>query len=489
MKTRDVALGSVYAMSSRLVLMASGFVLQIVLARLLGPELFGLYALIISILLWAEYSVTMGIPSVFQKVVSETRESIRPLIGAVGRYSVPYCLAITILFVLCIPLVARLLGDERLGVLLLIASIDIPVFGLYTTFICMLNGHGQFLLQSMLAATYSIVRTIAIVAAVLVGFGLSGALLGNAAGSSVGVLLTFMFTWRLSRMYRPPDPGKRSALYREVRPRLVSFGLPFALYHLFNSVLIHMDIWFVKALSGNDGPSAEALGYYGVAYNLARIPFFIVSGVSFTAFPAVSKAYFENRLGDVRNLITSMLRMVFIVLLPLNALVFSTAEEMVTFLFSDAYAPAADAFRLLFAGISLYTVFMFMVSTIAARNRPITSMLVSLSLVPVAVALNLWLIPKLGILGAAAATTSVAGFGVLVTWPFLHRQFGNFVDVVSLGKVSALSLVVYFVSRVEAIYDLHLVAGYFALGALYVAGLFLLREVDLGMLRGSVSRR
>jgi len=461
-----------------MILLISGFVLQVVLARKLGPELFGLYTLVISILLWAETSVTMGIPSVFQKIISETKDQIRLLIGAVGKYSVTYCVAVWLLFALFSPIIALLMQDARLVTLLLVASLDIPFFGLYATFICMLNGHGQFLYQSSIAAIYSIARAAVIVIAVLLGFGLVGALLGNAIGSAIGLIIGFLCVRKISGQYDEPTEEVRIEAYRKVRGRLITFGVPFVIYQLFKSVLIHMDIWFVKALSGDGDAAAITLGYYAIAYNLARIPYFMISGVTFTAFPAISRAFFENRISDVRDIIRQMFRLIFLVLLPLNALVFSRADEMIVLLFSETYQPAADTFRILFAGISLYTIFMFLVSIFAAENRPRTSLVYSVLLIPIGVILNMVLIPKYGIEGAAVATAGVSLIGVAIVLPALQRQIGGLIDIASLVKTGGLSIGIYFISQFDYLYEYHLIVGFVILGIVYLAGLFAVGEID-----------
>lgn len=481
MKTRDVALGSVYAMMSRAVLLVCGFVVQIVLARRLGPEWFGLYSLVLSILVWIEYLVTTGLPTVFQKVISENRRMIHPIVASLTKVTLPYTLVITVVFWALSPMIASGMNDSRLIGLLLVASVDIPFFGIYTTLVCSLNGYGRFLLNSSLAAFYSISRTVFIVAAVLVGFGVAGALVGNAVGSLCGLALAWFFTRRI--LASDPDVSNRSlSAVPNLRSRILTFGVPVLFYQLFTSVLIHMDIWLVKAFAADSASGDANLGYYAVAYNLARIPYFIVTGITFTLFPAVSKAVFESRREDAQNLVKQMLRMVLLLLLPLVGIVYATADDIIILLFSADYLPAADSLRILFAGIAAYCVFLFFVSVISAQDRPAHSALISLALIPVALVLHYFLIGAYGIEGAATATAIVSAIGAIVAGGYVWRRFGAIVDLPSLLKAASASIVVFALAQYEVIYSWHLLLGYTLLAAVYGVSLFVLREFDLALI-------
>jgi len=478
-KTTDVEIGSIYAMFSRGVLVVCGFLVHIVLARRLGPELFGLYTLVLSILVWVESSVSVGISSVFRKIISENKSKIRPIFTTLKKLSVPFCLMITVIFALLSTLTANVMHDDRLIFLLIIASLDIPFFGMYSIYLGLLNGHGEFLLQSALASLYSVSRAIFIVAAVLFGFGVTGALVGNAIGSFCGLLLALHFAKKLVAIYDPETDDSMRLIRLDIRSRLVTFGIPFLAYSLLTSVLIHMDIWFVKALTVNRTAADEVVGYYAVAYNFARVPYLLMTAIIVTIFPAISKAVFENRMLDARQLIKQLLRLALLILVPLIVVVYSTADSIITLLFSSAYLPATKSLQILFAGVSAFSIFLFFVSIIAADNKPHYGLVISFFLIPVAISLNYFLIKAYGIEGAAVATSAVSCIGLVASGMYVWRRFGAFIDTNTLVRILLASGCVFIASRYEMLYRFHLIVGYAALFLVYGVSLIVLKEIDI----------
>ena len=131
METKATATGSIYALSSRIIFLVCGFTIHLFLARYLGPERYGLYGVVMSILIWVEFSVLTGIPSTYRKVISEDGNMTDSVLHSIRKLFIPYCLFVMTVFLLITPLVSTTFGDSRLLLLLLIAGIDIPFYGMF----------------------------------------------------------------------------------------------------------------------------------------------------------------------------------------------------------------------------------------------------------------------------------------------------------------------------------------------------------------------
>ena len=482
MDTKAVAVGSIWTMLSRVVTLLCGFAVTIALARTLGPVLFGLYSVVLSVLVWVEYTVSMGIPSVYRKIISEDLESMPAILRSIYRVSLPYCLIVTAIFSLLSPMIAAGMDDKRLVILLVVASLDIPFFGLYTTYLSLLNGRGKFLAQSLLVMFYSIARTVLIVAAALLGYGVFGALIANAAGSLCGMVLAY---YLVQRFVRPDVAALGNAPLKDIRlrQRLTSYGIPYLTNFLIASILIHIDIWLVKAFTPDKETVNAVVGFYAIAYNLARIPFFLIGGISFTIFPAVSMATFQNRRLDAQKQIQQSLQLVMIVVLPMIAIILATAERIIEFLFSAAYLPAADTLKILFFGVSVFSVYLFFVTIIAAEDRQKISVLVSLLLLPIAIALHYFFIPEYGIEGAALATTAVSLLGAIITGLYVWHRFGALAQARNIARLLLANGGLYALSLWDGLYEMHLLIGFFVLSIVYGILLIVLRIVDFGLIR------
>ncbi|MGH2567925.1 MAG: lipid II flippase MurJ, partial [Bacteroidota bacterium] len=250
-------------------------------------------------------------------------------------------------------------------------------------------------------------------------------------------------------------------------------------YSLLASVLINLDIWLVKALTEASDGGDHVVGYYAAAYNLARVPYLLMTAVTMTIFPAISNAVFEHRTGDARVLIRQQLRLVLLILMPAILIVHATSDEIISLLFTSDYLPASESFRILFTGVSAFSIFLFFVNIIAADNKPNFGVVISMLLLPVAIVLNYFLIDTLSIVGAAIATSAVSLIGLLISGAYVWRRFGRFIDMYSVLRISIASGCVYVAAGFDELFQIHLLVGYTVLGLIYGLMLLILRETDL----------
>jgi stage V sporulation protein B len=470
METRKTAMGSIYIVSSRVMVLACGFVIHIFLARRLGPEVYGLYGLIMSILLWVEFTVLTGIPNVYSKVISEDEKMLDSVMHSMKRVFLPYCLVVLAVFSLASPMVSQALNDGRLLLLLLIAGIDIPFYGMYSANINILNGHRVFHRQGITVSFYALFKTTFVVLLILLGFGLTGVLIANILASFFGLLVAFGFVRKLKRK------GNNERKMFDLKPRMVTFGLPYLLYILATMVIIHMDMWFVKGLLNDDA----MIGYYSASYNLSRPLFLLMGGVMVVMFPSYSKAVSENNTLLLQKYIRQAMRFSLVILLPVVVMLGSTSDELITLLFTKEYLPASNSLRILLFGIAIFSIFALFLNLIAAKNKPFYSFIISLALVPVAIVLNYFLINSHGIEGAALATTLVSTTGVIITGIYVWKKFGVIMSFPTLLRVTVATASFYIISRYIEASGPYLFLEYIFLSLVYLGALLVLGEIKDG---------
>ncbi len=124
--------------------MASGFVLNIVLARMLGSVKYGLYAIVLGFLTAANLTQTQGVPYALSKGLAEGRTDVGALWTAAVRVQrVASVLGVGV-FVVLAPVVALVLDDQQLLWGLLLAALAIPGYASYATWSGYLNGVQAF---------------------------------------------------------------------------------------------------------------------------------------------------------------------------------------------------------------------------------------------------------------------------------------------------------------------------------------------------------
>ncbi|HUO75855.1 MAG TPA: oligosaccharide flippase family protein, partial [Candidatus Paceibacterota bacterium] len=187
----------------------SGTVVQaiagIFLARLLGPDSYGRFALAFSIA--AVCSVFIGgsltdaiAPSLSRAWASRDRKSYLATVGFYLRF-VAVCAAVTLVVIAILPWVTgHLYHDTGLGwlasVIIIASIISVSVFALVQL---SLQVAGRFTWLSSLTFTDVFVRYGASVASVLAGFGVAGAVSGHLIGAAVMLVLAATLYARIER--------------------------------------------------------------------------------------------------------------------------------------------------------------------------------------------------------------------------------------------------------------------------------------------------
>jgi O-antigen/teichoic acid export membrane protein len=254
---------------------------------------------------------------------------------------------------------------------------------------------------------------------------------------------------------------------------MMAFALPTILFTLASNVLLGLDLMGVKALLTD----AEQVGYYSAAVNLANAPRLVLLAFSFALLPSLSHAIAAHDLSRIRRYLHQVFRLLALALLPILALVTATARPLITFVFSAMYRQAAPILIVLIFTYAAYTVYITLVTTLLAENRPGRALIIPMALLPVAAGF-IWLgVMWLGALGAAFASLLSVATAATVVLGYVLRRFRPTVDGRSLGRILLASAAVWGLARLWAPTGSTLILSYGVLGGLYLALLLVLGEI------------
>jgi polysaccharide transporter, PST family len=192
----------------------------------------------------------------------------------------------------------------------------------------------------------------------------------------------------------PPIDWKRGR--RSVVRALVTTGLPIGVAGILNTALFRVDTVLLQAIRG-----PVEVGLYNVAYRFFESLLFVAWALGNLTLPRVSR-HGAGRAA-ARDLETAVaLSLSFY--LPLAVTLPFAAEWLVTAVFSEQYASAADTVAVLTAASALYSVaFAARIGAIALGKTVSIAGVAAVALV-VNVAANAWAIPRYGFEGAAWST-------------------------------------------------------------------------------------
>ena len=167
--------------------------------------------------------------------------------------------------------------------------------------------------------------------------------------------------------------------------------------------------------------TAEEIGYYSIGQRvigiLYTLPALLMSGV----FPTLSRFVQENEKERERNLNEKSTTIIFLAAFPLIIGGIVLSQPIIRMIFGPAYLPATSAFPILIA--SLFWIFpsVFLSNLVLAHNqqKKVVRYMVAGALANIL--LNAFLIPILGIKGAAISTFIAQAIYVVSTWRYIKK--------------------------------------------------------------------
>ena len=285
---------------------------------------------------------------------------------------------------------------------------------------------GRFLAYSLVAF---VVGSVASVILVLTGAGAPGMLLGQLAGALVGVALTI---YLVGRIVGARFDGSF------VRPAL-EFGVPLTPHAISAWVLGLADRWLIGLLIGLPTAAALAqLGAYSLGYQLGYVITVVVS-----SFQAAWAPWFFG-IGERREapaVFSHMTTLAMAGLFALGVAASALAPQVITVIARPEYASAAGVLPVVAMASVLYGLYTMLSTVVFYAKATRRLALITVSAAALNVFLNIVLIPRVGILGAAWATFGGYAFFALATWRYASSVYPVRLDLPRLGLLSAGSVV------------------------------------------------
>jgi O-antigen/teichoic acid export membrane protein len=371
-------------------------VLTLYLLRALGPDGYGVFALALGIGAVVGLIADFGIPYSVSRFLAESRhdhERVVSLLSDALRLKLASAALLTgVLFALAGPLAAAydnpaLTWPIRGIALSLFAS---SIFSLYTSAFIAL-AHVSVNLR--LTFLESLVETVASILLVALGAGAVGAALGRTIGYAFGALAAMVIVGRLFTSSSIRPFGRGSGRTREIAVYAAPLFITEGVYTIYAQV----DVLIIGALLGT-----TAVGLFSAPFRLT-VPLGYV-GQSLANSVAPRLAHRGREAGSVKAFQSSLRGLIVyqsILLAPLIV----WAGPIVNLLLGSQYRASADVLRVL----SLYIFFdgpsRLISTTVNYLGRAASRIPIVLFSLGFNVALDLILIPSIGVVGAAVGTS------------------------------------------------------------------------------------
>lgn len=457
---RLAATGTLQAFASQALRLPAGLLIAAYLTRKLGPESYGVLMATSAITLWVESSTGLVFNRVVVKFVAES-EDWRGAISPLARAQLLAGLVIGAALAVVAPLLASLLRSPEITPYLRLFALDVPLFTLANFHLSVLTGRRDFGLRAGLMTLRLAANTVLVF--VLVGLGLSiyGAILATIGASLLGLLSARVYV-------KPKLWGRFDSPFRGFG----GYGWPLLFYSIAINLLDPIGLLAVKALD----PDPGAAGFYGAARNLTVTTSLFT--VAFTPILLATLTHLSHRsvTGEARNVVRGAMRFV-VCLFPFAGVVAGSAGRIAGLIYGDSFLAAGTPLALLIFGSVAVALTAVNGSSLIAAGRPRLLCALTIPMVPVALAAQLWLVPRFGIAGAALASLAVALAGAVTSSLAVYRTWEVRLAPGTILRVAAVTLLAWGVSAAWKTSGGWLVAELAAVSAVAVAALVCLGEM------------
>ena len=393
---------------SSVITLVIGFLIRPLLARWLGPEGLGFYSIILMV-----YSITLifgsfGLPMALTKYVSEFKKDNKKLSQFATSGLLSSLIFGTIVgFILYFlsEIIADFFDMPKLLIPIKLLACVLPFAAFLEGQINILNGLRAMKHFTVLVISQQILMICFIIVFIALGYGINGAVIGILLSS----MITVVFGQFILKRFINLD-------FDELIPnmkKIIPFGGKLAATNSVNTINTRLDIIMVGYFL-----MATDVGYYSVALALSQFFWFIPLSIQRITYPFTAQYWNEEDHEMLKKMLSKVMKISTLILLLVGLVITFFAGDIIFILFGEGFTYAIiPLFILLIGAIIRGCICQPIGGSLTAINRPDLPLKISIFMISVNMLLNILLIPKFGIIGAAIATSiSLSGGAVIFLW-------------------------------------------------------------------------
>ena len=391
--------------AARIVKIVTNALLLIVLTRFLfTTDQYGLLYTVISVVGVASMFATLGLPSSAARYVAEYSETDATQVPQILRVSVLFVFGFGLLTALVLTVfngqIAALVDESAVAPLLFVAAVYVVFESLHKYLTGIFQGLNEIALSAAINAIAQVGRLCFVIALVVVGWGVWGALAGYLLGFVLSVAIGGYLLY--TRFYRTLSTADdiEDGLVR----RILEYSVPLTATRGATVVDKKIDTILVTALAGLT-PAA----FYTVAKQVADACVSPASSLGYTISPAFGEDKAGDRLERAARLYEYSLEHVLIFYIPATVGLMLVAEPTMRHVFGQQYLGATPVVQVYSLFILANAINKITTDSLDYLGRARTRAIFKGGMAVGNVSLNLLLIPIYGAAGAAVA--SVVTFG------------------------------------------------------------------------------
>lgn len=442
-----------------------------ILTRMLTVEEYGLMALITSSLGLLVAFGKCGLQHSVLRFYSETRAGSSPWhleqYYATAIYGMAILgAAVTCLWLIIITMLPEsLLNDERLRPLLYLTATLIFVRVNESSILNILKAREQ----SGILATFTVLKRYGVLATVVVTlYFISQDLFGVFGATIVAEVTGVIVVLYLLRKSVTLNVRRYS---NTMLRAMMAFGIPMIATEVSGVVLNIGDRYVIQAFLG-----AGDLGIYAAAYNLSEyIQAILVVAMVSAVMPMYLRIWEDEGADKTIKFINSTMHFYFVVSIPIVAGLSVIGPDLLAFLASGKYESGAKIIPWVISAMLLEGSSIFLGAGLYIKKQGFTLAGLVAAAAIINLAMNLFMVPALGIEGAAISTLASSALLAIAIFLLARKNVAVSIPWLQIIKIAAISYSMYLLlPYIQLKYELLTMLIQIACGALYYAIMMLI---------------
>lgn len=239
-----------------------------------------------------------------------------------------------------------------------------------------------------------------------------------------GIVLAFFlgFIWKKGIGPAKPD-------FRSITP-LLKFGLPLMMANLGYWVIQSSDRYLIKYFL-----DISQVGLYSVGYSLAFILIFFWNALRGVLLPDLSALFDQGKTGEFELRFSRVLKYGVALSLPGVIGLSVLAKPIIKTFSSPEFLSAVDVLTVIAIGVFFFGMFLLFTTLLSVLKKANLISAIWIFMAILNIGLNLWWIPRFGIIGAAYSTSLVFLLGALIIVLYSRFYFRIVFEKEWVGKI------------------------------------------------------
>lgn len=406
-------------LSGRAGQLALSMMITPILVRILGASQYGDYAVMMSILGMLMIAVNSGVFDGIRKYLSEQRPTRLWTENVFGFYVRLGCLLsfvaiVAILAAIGLGYIDRIFGAQ-FRLYFYILCVLVIIVQVYQIGRGTLMGLGKETYSEPFVVIHKALFGVFAVSLAWIGYGVGGVLVGYLLATAVCAVGVFVFV----RRHLPLESVVEPVRPRFPRRQLLSFNVLSIILILLMTSLYHVDVLLLQPLVGS-----EQTGYYKAALVVAELLWFAPFAIQLLLLQSSSQMWSTNQTHRITQLASRVTRYTLLLTLLLMIGIAALASDFVHLYYGEEFAPAVVPLLLLLPGALGFAVIRPILAIGQGRGE-LRVLIVATGIAAVInLCLNLLLIPRYGMYGAAIATN--IGYGSMFVFHIWSARWIGF---------------------------------------------------------------